>query len=140
MALQWDATLELGLEEIDNQHRSIFAQFQKLSEAVQQGEPAKAIAEMSAFLCEYANMHFATEEKIMAEFDYPEIEIQMQAHEQFRKDADQLKIRIGESGVSREIAIETTGKLFRWIIQHIKNHDKKMVVYIKERMALNKQS
>jgi len=55
MALQWDETLELGLAEIDDHHRSIFGHFQKLSEAVQRGEPAKDLAQLSSFLCDYAD-------------------------------------------------------------------------------------
>ena len=36
MSLQWDESLVLGIDEIDNQHKSIFVRFEKLSEAAQQ--------------------------------------------------------------------------------------------------------
>lgn len=136
MPLQWDESLVLDLAEIDNQHRSIFEHFQKMSEAVQKGAPTEVIEQLSVFLCEYADLHFTAEEKIMAEYNYPEIDYQRREHEEFTRDANSLKETIKQAGVSQEMAIETTGKLFRWIIKHIKTDDKKMVAYVKERMAL----
>ncbi|NTV15114.1 MAG: hemerythrin family protein [Desulfobulbaceae bacterium] len=135
MALQWDESLVLGLEEIDDQHRSIFEHFQKMSEAVQKGEPTKIIEQLSVFLSEYAAIHFKAEEKIMAEYGYPEIAAQQHEHAEFTKDANLLKETIKKDGITQELAIETTGKLFRWIIKHIKTDDKQMVAYIKEHMA-----
>jgi len=136
MSLQWDESFVLGIAEIDNQHRSIIEQFQKISEAVQIGEPTNVIEQLSDFLCEYAGIHFTAEEKIMAEYEYPDFESQRREHEEFTRDANLLKETIKRDGVSQEIAIETTGKLFRWIIRHIKTHDKKMAEYVRERMAL----
>ena len=140
MSLQWDESLVLGLNEIDNQHRSIFEHFQNMSEAVQKGEPTKTIEQLSVFLCEYANIHFTAEEKIMVEHNYPELESQRREHEEFTQDAKKLKETIKQDGVSQEIAIETTGKLFRWIIRHIKTHDKKMAEYVKECIALKQKN
>ncbi len=134
MALQWDDSLLLGHEEIDNQHRSIFAQLEKLSQAVQAGSPESILEELAIFLFEYTRVHFATEDKVMVEYDYPRIEEQRQEHGEFSRVANDLKSRIGLEGISREMAIEMSGKLFRWVVQHIKNHDRDMVNYVKERI------
>ena len=65
MSLQWDESLVLGIEEIDNQHRAIFEQFEKLAEAVQQRKSNEFIEQLANLLLEYAHVHFNTEEKIM---------------------------------------------------------------------------
>jgi len=134
MALQWDNSLLLGHEEIDHQHKSIFAQLEKLSNAVQEGTPEVMLEELAEFLFEYTHVHFATEDKIMMEYHYPGIEEQRREHGEFSRVANDLKSKIEKEGISREMAIEMSGKLFRWVVQHIKNHDKAMVNYVKEQI------
>jgi hemerythrin len=132
MTLQWDESFVLGFKEIDHQHRSIFEQFQKLSDAVQQGESDATIEQLSSFLFAYTHMHFTAEDKIMVEYSYPKIETQRHEHGEFTRDANLLIQRIEHEGATREVALEITGKLLGWIIQHIKNHDRELVAYIKD--------
>ena len=139
MSLQWDESLVLGFEEIDNQHKSIFEHFEKLSEAAQEGKSKEIIEELAVFLFDYAHMHFATEDKIMVEYGYPKIEVQRHEHGEFTRDTNELKKRIEQEGATREVAIEATGKLLRWIIHHIRKHDKEMVAYVKESIALRQK-
>jgi hemerythrin-like metal-binding protein len=139
MSLQWDDSLILGLDEIDSQHKTIFEHFEKLSEATQKGTSKEIIEELAVFLFDYAQVHFTTEDKIMTEYKYPEIETQRHEHGEFTRDANEIKKRIERDGATREVAIEVTGKLLRWIINHIKKHDKEMVEYIKECIALRQK-
>jgi hemerythrin len=139
MALQWDESLVLGFDEIDDQHRSIFAHFEKLSEAIQEGSSKEIIEQLAKFLFEYAHVHFANEDRIMVEYKYPRIETQRKEHGEFTRDANDLQRRLEQEGATRELAIETTGKLLRWIIQHIKKHDREMVEYVKEYIALQQK-
>lgn len=139
MAIQWDDTLVLGIEEIDSQHKSIIEHFEKLSEAAQQGKSKEIVEELAFFLFDYAHLHFTTEDKIMVEYKYPKIEIQRQEHGEFTRDANELKKKIQQEGASRKVAIEATGKLLRWIINHIRKHDKEMAAYVKECIALRQK-
>ena len=75
----------------------------------------------------------------MLEYKYPKIEIQRHEHEEFTRESHELKKRIERDGGTRELAIETTGKLLRWIIQHIKKHDRDMVDFVKESIALSQK-
>lgn len=139
MSLKWDESLVLGFDEIDNQHKSIFEHFEKLSNAAQQGESKEVIEELAVFLFDYAHMHFTTEDKIMVEYRYPKIEVQRHEHGEFTRDANELKEKITQDGATREVAIDTTGKLLRWIIQHIRKHDLEMVTYVKECISLRQK-
>ena len=136
MSIQWDNSLVLGLDEIDSQHHSIFENFEKLSDAVQQGKPSEIIEELAKFLFEYTQVHFSCEDEIMVKYNYPKIDVQRYEHGEFTRDANELKSRIDMEGATQEVAIETTGKLLRWIIQHVKKHDKEMVAYVNESIAL----
>jgi hemerythrin-like metal-binding protein len=140
MALQWDDSFMPGFEEMDNQYRSIFEQFEKLSEAVQHGKANEIIEELANFLFEYTHAHFPGEEKNMVGYEYPNIEVQRYWHEEFTRDVNQLKKRIEQEGATREVAIVVTGKLLMWIIQNItKKHDKEMVAYVKNCIALKQK-
>ena len=139
MALQWDESLLLGFEEIDNQHKAIFEHFVKLSEAAQEGKSKEIIADLAVSLFDYAHVHFPAEDKIMVEYRYPKIEAQRHEHEEFTRDAHELKKRMEQEGASQEAAIKATGMLLRWILNHIKKHDKEMVEYVKECIALRQK-
>ena len=133
MALVWDDSLLLGLEEVDLQHKSIFEQFARFSEAIQEGSPEDILQEMVVFLSEYAQFHFATEEKIMAEYDYPKLEEQRREHADFSRTVKAFRSRVEQEGVSHDMAIDMNGKLFRWVALHIRSHDREMVDYVRER-------
>ena len=140
MALQWDESLVSGFEEMDNHHRYIFEQFEKLSEAVQHGKASEIREELASFLFEYSQVHFPGEERNMVEYKYPKIEVQRYWYDVFTRDVNQLKKRIGQEGATREGAIVVTGKLLIWIIQNItRKHDKEMVAYVKNCIALKQK-
>lgn len=130
MGIEWNESFILGIDEIDQQHRSIVENFTKLSTAVQEGKGTEVLADLADFLVDYAQLHFATEERFMVEYDYPRIDEQRREHEDFKRDSDELRKRIGEGGVSRELALEQTGRMVRWVINHVRNHDRDMVAYI----------
>jgi hemerythrin len=135
MGLMWDESFVLGIDEIDEQHKSIVEHFTRFSEAVQDGSAKEVLAEMAAFLVEYAQLHFATEERYMQRYAYPRIAEQQREHADFTNDAEDLLKKIQEDGASRELAAALAGKMVRWVIQHIRNYDREMVNFVKEQMA-----
>ena len=135
MALAWDESFVLGIDEIDQQHRSIVEHFSRFSDAVQEGSANQLLLEMADFLYNYAQTHFATEERYMQRYSYPRIDEQRQEHADFTRDASELKTRLQDEGASRELAAALTGKMVRWVIQHVRNHDRDMVAYVRECMT-----
>lgn len=135
MGLTWDESFVLGIDEIDEQHRTIVEQFSKFSAAVQDGSDKQVLAEMANFLVDYAKLHFATEERYMIKYDYLRIEEQRSEHAEFTRDAEDLLKKVRDEGASRELAVALTGKMVRWVIQHVRNHDRDMVTFVKRRMA-----
>jgi len=134
MAITWNESFVLGIDEIDLQHRSIVEHFEKFSVAIQEGGASDLLLDMATFLAGYAKEHFATEERYMLQYNYPRLAEQRKEHADFTHDAEELLKRIVLEGASREIAAELAGKMVRWVIQHIRNHDRDMVEYIKEHM------
>lgn len=134
MGLAWDESFVLGIEELDEQHRAIIEQFTSFSEAIQAGTAQNILADTAHFLVKYAQQHFATEEGYMERYNYPRIDEQRHEHQVFTADAGEMLKRIDEHGASRELATILTGKLTRWLIQHIRTNDREMASFVKERM------
>ncbi len=135
MALQWDESMTLGIAEIDAQHQAIVEHFSRLSAAAQAGAGKELLEELTQFLVAYAGEHFATEDQLMVKWLYPKIEEHRAEHKCFTLDAESFRDKVEAEGATRELAMMITGKLIRWIIQHIKKDDREMVTYLKERMA-----
>lgn len=135
MSMEWNESFVLGIEEIDQQHKMLVERFRMLSDAVRDAREQEMLTDMAKFLVEYAQFHFATEERYMKEFAYPDMAEQLSEHEQFSRDAIDLQHKISGGGNSHVLAVELTGKMFRWVIQHVRDHDRKMAQYIKEKMA-----
>lgn len=131
MSIKWNETFVLGIDEIDTQHKSIIENFEKFSAAIQEGSASEMLLDMATFLTGYAKEHFATEERYMVQYHYPRIAEQRQEHADFTQDAEELLKRLVYEGSSREIAAELAGKMIRWVIQHIRNHDRDMVQFVK---------
>lgn len=134
MAIAWNDSFVVGIEDIDRQHQTIVEQFERFSTAVQDGCASELLLEMATFLLGYANEHFATEEGYMRRYDYPRIEEQLGEHAEFNRDAEDMVRSITENGASRELAAAFVGKMVRWVIQHIRNHDRDMALFVKECM------
>ena len=73
----------------------------------------------------------------MEKYNYPRIDEQRKVHADFTLDAEELLRRIVNEGSSRGIAANLAGKMVRWIIQHIRNHDQAMAQFVKE--CMNKE-
>jgi hemerythrin-like metal-binding protein len=131
VAITWNESFVLGIEEIDKQHQSIIENFEKFSIAIQEGCASELLLDMATFLAGYATEHFATEERYMKQYNYPRIAEQLQEHAEFTQDAEELLKRIVHEGASREIAADLAGKMVRWVIQHIRNHDRDLVQFVK---------
>ena len=135
MSMEWNESFVLGIEEIDQQHKMIVEHFRLLSDAVRDAREQEVLTDMVKFLIEYAQFHFATEERYMKQYAYPDMAEQLGEHEQFSRDAIDLQSKLSDGANSHMLAVELTGKLFRWVFQHIRDHDRKMAQYIKEKMA-----
>ncbi len=60
--ITWNNGLDLGVEEIDNQHRKLVAMINDLNDAMRQGRGNDVLAKILGGLINYAATHFNTEE------------------------------------------------------------------------------
>jgi len=109
----WDQDFSVGIQEIDEQHQMFIQKINLLISNSQVDREAGLLIQMT----QYAGEHFAMEEVLMSQYDYPDREAHIKEHKDFREKTVEfcLAVMDKEEGVS-----ETTLKYLReWVVNHI---------------------
>jgi hemerythrin len=130
MAIQWTDDLATGVAEIDDQHKELYKRIDQLFRACDQSNGRLEIVKTIAFLEEYAETHFAAEEKIMKERCYPNCDVHKAQHEYFRNNLLTLKQQLEEEGPGVHIIIFTNQLIVDWLRNHIRKLDRAFGNYL----------
>lgn len=130
MLFVWNKGLEIGNDEIDNQHKEIFKRVNKLLSAMADGSGKETIGKLIAFLTEYVAIHFNAEEALMRKHVYIDyLQHQMQ-HKQFTADVFHLKQDFESQGATSDLVIQMQKKVCDWLRNHIGTEDKKFIISV----------
>ena len=78
--LEWEESYNIGVKEIDIQHRGLFDIISKLSTSHRYETEGRYFFAVLDQLIEYTKIHFATEERYMREAKYPRLAEHQQEH------------------------------------------------------------
>lgn len=131
MSITWDESLRLGVPALDEQHEDLFAYFDKLSTALQDGNGSGVIIELLAYLDKYSASHFENEESFMRLYRYPGLEEQQLQHAAFRENIVMFTETLAASEPTQEIALKIDAMLIRYFINHVRKLDRMMIDHIK---------
>ena len=119
----WDASLSLGIEALDAQHRALFALANALEEKRGCEDPA-VVAEALRFLRNFSDSHFPLEEMYMRTSQFPQRKAHTQDHELFINQVIFLEIEkefgLATSQLLDELLVFLTG----WFEDHIASQDR----------------
>lgn len=124
MAIEWDDALVTGDEEVDGQHRVLFAEVTHFLDACQQGRGTEAVHRIMDFLENYITTHFDTEERLQKKYAYPDHFTHMARHREFRQDFSDLKGHFATEGATIRFMILASYVINDWLERHIKTMDK----------------
>lgn len=129
MLVEWDRTLELGIDEIDEHHRKLIDILNQCYQALMLNDHTRQLAEIVKELQDYTQYHFEAEEKIMRDTGYEAAGAHVEAHRQFVASIAEFNQRAsaGESFV----AIEVLTFLKEWLVAHILSTDRALADCIK---------
>jgi hemerythrin-like metal-binding protein len=137
--MQWNDSLAVGFDKIDTEHKELFKMIQELVDAIHQHTCKYKIDDIIKFMEDYANNHFAMEEKYMKELEYPEYGLHKAEHEKFRitfsglkRELEKIKIS-GSFAGSYELSVATDQMLVDWLLDHIAKVDKKLAYFLNEK-------
>lgn len=134
MAYQWDSSLETGYEKVDNQHKQLVAALNALIEASAAGKSQEEIFTTLDFLAAYTVKHFADEEKLQVDYDYPDYLVHKRYHDEFKGVVGGMTKQIREEGPTETLIGQVTVAIGDWLLNHIKGDDFRMAAYIKARI------
>ncbi|EKQ57354.1 MULTISPECIES: bacteriohemerythrin [unclassified Clostridium] len=124
MYLDWDWTLNIGIDSIDDQHKELIARLDQLLASIEEGKGDEEVIKTLDFLEEYVVKHFNEEEEIQTKINYPLYDIQHKQHEEFKSDLKEFRRIFETQGTSAVLALNIQKKLTDWLKNHITNLDK----------------
>lgn len=134
MAIQWDQSLSVGIDEIDNQHKELFNRVNALLDACNQGKGKQVVGEIIDFLGDYVVTHFGAEERYMQQYNYPDYDAHKAMHDSFIDSFGQLKKKFESEGPGIQLVLQTNRTVVDWLIKHIGNTDKALGAFLKTKM------
>lgn len=131
-AFHWDSSFQTGLEEVDEQHHRLVDLINRFSGVVEAGEGVSPGEFEGVFreLAEYAQQHFAWEERLGAEWgiDARHREPHLEAHAAFIRQLFQMRTGPQQESAWRELLAFLT----HWLAYHILGTDQAMARQIAE--------
>jgi len=118
--VEWDDSLSVGIDAIDEQHRNLFTLINRI-EATAEMSSAQLGAIVDALL-DYAQIHFQTEEEYFYRFNYLDKLDHEREHGEFVSRAVEFSKQFELQGVS---VAEIHAFLLEWLTSHIKGSDMK---------------
>ena len=133
MSVELDPLLLTGIDEIDAQHREMFARVGTLLEASRTHRSREEVVRMLEFLGGYAVDHFSAEERLMEEAGYPRLGGHRAEHLQFVKELGILRHELKSEGPSKLFVIRVGNRVTEWLREHIYRTDRILADWLKSR-------
>lgn len=129
--INWNETLSVGVEYIDNQHKRLVSIINRLNDAMLQDKGNKVMGEILDDLLDYTKTHFASEEKLMKKYGYPESADHFREHEKLTNEVIDFieKYRLGNAMVTMPVL----QFLKEWLNNHILETDKEFGKFLREK-------
>ena len=124
---RWRPALELGVKEIDQQHKTLVAHTTALQDAISGRKPKAAVAGLLADLVGLVTAHFAWEERLMESLGYEGYADHQEAHrillEQIRGLHQEFLSGSASPGAGVALFVQV------WVEHHIAGRDKQFAEF-----------
>ncbi len=126
--LNWDKSYSVKVDKMDEQHQRLFDMINDFYDKIGSQSQKELIIELIKGMKEYTIFHFADEERLMTQHNYPLIEQHKKEHRDFVEKVTEVETKLKEGKMV--ISIEITNFLKDWIKNHIHNSDQKYSQYV----------
>jgi hemerythrin len=134
MPIVWTEQMRTGHPIIDSDHKALVQIINLVEQAVADHNIVRADQIIFALLA-YVTGHFAREEAVQHQIDFPEREAHQQRHAIMADFSNQLDNRIREARTESQkltYLSQLQDALGEWLLKHIMNEDMKMVPYLQQ--------
>lgn len=123
--IPWNDKFSLGIEEIDIQHKKMIEIINRLYRSMQTSTEKDAMNTILQELHDYADYHFATEEKHFEEFNYKDKVEHTKSHNAYREKIAQFSKENNNNEVMA--SFQLMDFLGEWWTGHILGEDRKYI-------------
>ena len=125
--MEWNSLLATEHDEIDGEHQAMIDLLNQLHEAVLAEKSTLISNLLEQFSC-IAMQHFATEERLMEEINYPHLERHKAQHDEFAERAQGLheQILLGRIVLDEKL----TETIREWMLDHFQGEDRELGHYL----------
>ena len=118
--LHWEPALAVGVEAFDQAHRELMERADALISAIADAGTGSGVRDVMDDLLECAVAHFAEEEQVLRQLDWPGIDTHQQAHYHLLRTLLQFKADLRYGRLAAEDAAEFISD---WVCLHIQRED-----------------
>jgi hemerythrin-like metal-binding protein len=136
--LKWDESLSVGIPEIDVDHQRFILLINGLNEAIANRLGVEEIKNRVLSILEDAAIHFAHEEALFKEWDYPEAVEHAEEHEQMIVAMNEIISRL-EHGCTEYVLIESTLYFKAALIEHFLTESMEYRAYYEQNKSLQSE-
>lgn len=122
--LNWSDEFSVNVEEIDNQHMKLLALVNTLHAAVESQIDKSVLHQMLVDLVEYTRLHFATEERLMAEHGLSQLKLHQREHHLLLRHLNELTKSVSNGRYPTFFSDYDVSN--DWFLNHILNFDKEL--------------
>ena len=123
----------VGVTEIDSQHAELIGMVNRLNQAMIQRQDRETLETMITALVEHTQQHFAYEEQLMSQHQYPAYEAHKADHDKLMQHISILaqRFRSGDLLLSFAVMVD----LKAWATIHIEKSDRPLGIFLNDRFS-----
>ena len=126
--LEWQDEYTVGVKELDEQHQFLLKIINTLLIEQQDEYDAIKLSEAISSLIHYAYVHFATEERYLAEARFPNLEQHILMHVDFIMKTLELSLKVKEG--TKDNRLELLRYLKNWYSSHVLGIDRLYIPFL----------
>lgn len=130
ISLDWNTGFEIGISQIDIEHKSIIDNYKRLYNVMKEGDGLAYYPELLEFLQNYIGTHFVNEEKLQKEVGYVDYENHKKLHDNFSRTINEYIQNEKKNGASYRDLVTISLFIKDWMVHHILIEDRKIGEFI----------
>lgn len=128
---EWNDSFQVSVPEFDAQHRRLVRYVNELYEAIEARKSKEVLSDILDGLIHYTQTHFAAEERLMQQHDYPGYITHKAEHDDLIRQVTELKTDFDKKGSAMSLKVLVFLK--DWVRNHILETDKQYGPFFREK-------
>lgn len=126
--MEWKDTYNIGVDEVDSQHRQLADMVTRLETSLATDQESKELGNTLKFLVDYTKKHFAAEEDLMVSSGFPGLTQHKKLHKTLIQEVTGVLIGLKKGQALEPQKLITF--LTEWLVNHILEEDKQIGDFI----------